>query len=266
MVVVRMEVGVMVGGHRSGVLRHQCPGSECREPVLDPGEQAFDGFGVGSGETQDRATAAGLLALADHQVRVDAHVRREIGLVDDEQIGSRDPRTALTDDIAAAGDIEDEDLDVHERGGEGGGEVVAAGLDEDQVDGVEVGLEVLDGQEVRRDVVADRGVRAGAGLDAADPFRCKHSRAAEHPRVLVGVDVVGDNREREVRSELAAEQGDQRRLAGPDRTADAEAERSSGSRVGPRIRHGTTSDRPWRGPRPRLRSAAPTTPGSRRGC
>src|SRR6185312_5680244 len=102
-----------------------------------------------------------------------------------------DARTTLADHIAAAGHVEDEDLGVYQGGGEGRGEVVAAGLDENEVHRVEVGLEVLDGQQVRGDVVADRGMRARTGLDATNPFGRKDARAAEHPRVLVGVDVVG---------------------------------------------------------------------------
>ena len=67
-------------------------------------------------------------------------------------------------------------------------------------------LEVLDGQQVGGDVVADRGVRAGAGLDRPDPLRGEHPGRAQEPRVLVGVDVVGDHAEPQLGGELAAEQ------------------------------------------------------------
>ena len=103
------------------------------------------------------------------------------------------PGPALAGDVAAAGDVEHEDLRVDQRGRERRGEVVAAGLDQHQVERREVGLEVLDGEQVRGDVVADRGVRAGAGLDGADPLGVEHPGGAQQPGVLVGVDVVGDD-------------------------------------------------------------------------
>ena len=105
------------------------------------------------------------------------------------------PGPTLARDVAAAGHVEHEDLRVDQRRREGRGQVVAAGLDENDVQRGEVALEVLDGQQVGGDVVADGGVRAGAGLDRADPLRVEDAGGAQEPGVLVGVDVVGDHAE-----------------------------------------------------------------------
>ena len=87
------------------------------------------------------------------------------------------PGPALAGHVAATGDVDHEDLRVDEGGGEGRGEVVAARLHEHEVQRRDVGLDqVLDGQQVGGDVVADRGVRAGAGLDRHDPRRRRARR------------------------------------------------------------------------------------------
>ena len=56
-------------------------------------------------------------------------------------------------------------------------------------------LEVLDGHQVGGHVVADRRVRARAGLDTDDPLLRQDAGRPEEPGVLVGVDVVGDHGE-----------------------------------------------------------------------
>ena len=61
--------------------------------------------------------------------------------------------------------------------------------------GREALLEVLHGHQVGGHVVADRRVRAGAGLDAHDPLLRQDAGRAQEPGVLVGVDVVGDDGE-----------------------------------------------------------------------
>lgn len=95
----------------------------------------------------------------------------EVDLVHDQQVRAADAGAALAGHVAAAGDVQDEQLRVHERGGEGGGEVVAAGLDQHDVQRVEVALEVLDGQQVHRHVIADRGVAGADGTGHAETQR-----------------------------------------------------------------------------------------------
>ena len=65
-------------------------------------------------------------------------------------------------------------------------------------------------------------MRAAAGLDADDPLDGQHLAAREELGVLVGVDVVGDDREVDLGPEGAAERLDQGRLAGADRPGHAD--------------------------------------------
>jgi hypothetical protein len=68
-------------------------------------------------------------------------------------------------------------------------------------------FELLGGLQVGRDVVADRGVRAAAGADRADPVAGQHPGPAEEVGVLGGVDVAGDHRQRHLLRTLLAVPG-----------------------------------------------------------
>ena len=126
------------------------------------------------------------------------------------------------------------------------GEVVAAALHQRQLHRRVGGLELLDGVEVGGDVVADRGVRARAGLDAADALVGQHRHAAQRFGVLGGEDVVGDDDDADGAGELPAQRGDERGLAASDRPADADAQRpGAGCAVRPQAcrRAGRRGDR-----------------------
>ena len=75
------------------------------------------------------------------------------------------------------------------------GQVVAAALDQDQIQRVELRFQVLHRVEVGGDVVADGGVRAAAGLHGQDAARVQHPGPAQEVGVLGRVDVVGHHRE-----------------------------------------------------------------------
>jgi hypothetical protein len=60
------------------------------------------------------------------------------------------------------------------------------------------GDQILDGIEVRRDVIADRGVRTAPGLHRGDPVVGKHRMPAKEVGVLGGVDVVGQHSKRQL--------------------------------------------------------------------
>ena len=109
-------------------------------------------------------------------------------------------------------------------GREDRGQVVAAALDEDDVQRPGRGLELLDRLEVGGDVVADRGVRAAAGLDRGDALGGQHAGGAQELGVLGRVDVVGDDAEARLVRKRAAQRGDQAALAGADGAADADPE------------------------------------------
>ena len=91
----------------------------------------------------------------------------------------------------------------------GGGEVVAARLDDDEVQGREGTLQVFGGEQVRGDIVADGGVRAGPGLHGDDALRIEHSGRAQEPGILVGVDVIGDDADADLVGKNAADRRDE---------------------------------------------------------
>ena len=116
----------------------------------------------------------------------------EVDLVDHQQVAAGDARPALARDLVAGGDVDHVDREIRQLRAEGGGQVVAAALDQDQVERGEAARQVGDAGEVDRGVLADRGVRAAAGLDAQDALGRQGAGAGEELRVLLGVDVVGD--------------------------------------------------------------------------
>lgn len=106
-------------------------------------------------------------------------------------------------------------------------------------------FEVFDGFQVGGDVVADRGVGAGAGFDGGDALGRQDGFAPQVFGVLAGVDVVGDDGDGPAVAQGAAERGDGRGLAGADRAAQADAQRAAASvgaerlgAVGVALRHG----------------------------
>src|SRR3954470_4071257 len=103
-------------------------GQAAADPVGD------DGDVTAQGDRGDRERAAAVGGLADHAVDVGAHVGGEVDLVDRQQVGAGDAGAALAGDVVTGGDVDDEDLHVGERGGEDRGQVVAAALDEDDVE------------------------------------------------------------------------------------------------------------------------------------
>ena len=91
---------------------------------------------------------------------------------------------------------------------------------------------VVERVEVLADVVADRGVRAAAGLHADDALGRQHPRALEDRGVLRGEDVVGDDRDRQLVAQRPAQGRDQLGLAAADRPADADPQRAAEPRTG----------------------------------
>src|SRR5215204_566017 len=162
--------------------------------------------------------------LHDGEARAD--MRREVDLVDDEKVGAGDPGTALARDLLAAGDVDDVDRQVGELWREGRGEVVAAGLDENEIELRETPRHRVDRREVDRAVLADGGVRAAAGLDAHDALLGQGTGDGQDARILLGVDVVGDGAKVVAPAKALAQRLHERRLARADRTADADAQRT----------------------------------------
>ena len=83
-----------------------------------------------------------------------------------------------------------------------------------------------DRREVDRGILADRGMRAAAGLDAGDALGRERAGAHQVLGVPLGVDVVGDGGDLETAAQPLAQGVHQRGLARADRAADADTQRS----------------------------------------
>ena len=74
------------------------------------------------------------LASASIGVELDADIRRQIDLVDDEQIAPQQSRSLLARNVVAARDVDHEDPPIDQIERKGRCEIVAAGLEQDQFD------------------------------------------------------------------------------------------------------------------------------------
>ena len=104
---------------------------------------------------------------------------------------------AFAGDFITLGDIDDVDEGVHEFGGEGGGEIVSTAFNQDQFGVGVTAFEFGDGGEIHAGVVSDGGVGAAARFNTEDAIRGEGVIAGEELGVFAGVDVVGDDGERD---------------------------------------------------------------------
>ncbi len=177
----------------------------------------------------ERPRPAHALGVALHHLEGGADMRGEVDLVDDQQVGPGDPGAALRRDLVPRGDIDHVDREIGELGRKRRGEIVAAGFDQDQVEAGKLRAHLRDRGEVGRSVLADRRVRAAAGLDAGDAVRRQRAGAHEIFGIPLGVDVVGDRGDVVALAQPLAQRVHQRGLAGPDRAADADPQRAVGA-------------------------------------
>ena len=102
--------------------------------MLDEAGDRFDAFAGAQIGEYIRLVAAHAPGVALHHVEAGADVRREIDLVDHQQVRARDAGAALARDLLALRDVDDVDGDVGKLGRERRRQIVAAGLDEDQIE------------------------------------------------------------------------------------------------------------------------------------
>ena len=218
------DVGVHVGACR--VVARQPRRWPCRHLGPDPRRDRRRALGRRERHEHRRQVAALRRGVPLHDAEIGVHQVRDVDLVDHEQVRAGHAGPALARHLVAAGDVEHEQLHVDEPLGEREREVVAAALDEHQVERTLPLLEVLDGVEVGGDVLADGGVRAAAGLDRDDAAGVEDAPALEGVGVLGRVDVVGHHADAQLVRQQRAQRGDERGLAGAHRSADADAERA----------------------------------------
>lgn len=169
------------------------------------------------------AVAAHSEGVAFHDGEVGADRGGEVDFVDDEEVALGDARAAFAGDFVAACDVDHLDGEVGQFPAEAGGEVVAAGFEEEEV-GVEAAVEIFEGEEVGGDILADGGVGAAAGFDGGDAIGFKRVMADQELGVLAGEDVVGDGAEVQLIAEGEAQLEHECGLAAADGAADADGE------------------------------------------
>jgi hypothetical protein len=200
--------------------------------VDDVGGDGVDADGVFDLGEDDGPLAAHAAGVAGHDVEVGADGGGEVGLVDDQEVALGEAGAAFARDLVAAGDVDDLDREVGEFAAEAGGEVVAAGLDEEEV-GAELAMEIFEREEVGGDVLADGGMGAAAGFDGADAGGVEGPVVDQEFAVFAGEDVVGDGGQCEAIAQVAAELEHERGFPAADRAADADGEGAAGEVAGP---------------------------------
>lgn len=125
-----------------------------------------------------------------HDVQIRTYRPCQIRLVHHQQIALRDPRSTFPRDLVAAAHIDDVDDEIGQLARVVCRQVVAAGLDEEQLRGV-LAVEILERGEVRRNVLSHGGVRAAAGLYGAETRGRQRGVAQEELAVFAREDVVG---------------------------------------------------------------------------
>jgi hypothetical protein len=108
-----------------------------------------------------------LRGIALHNSQISPDSLGKINLVHNEQVRPRNARSALARHLVTPSHINNIDDVVRELARVVGGEVVASGLDEEEV-GLKLLLELLQGEQVCADVLADGRVRAAACFDCSD--------------------------------------------------------------------------------------------------
>src|SRR5262245_19244168 len=137
--------------------------------------------------------AAGLFGVSLHHGEIDADIRGEVSLVDDQQIGAGDGGPALARDLFALADTDHIKGEISKIGGEGRGRIVANGFEEQYLEIRMKASELVDGRQVVRGILADGRVRASTCLDADDAVLGQSLGARQDQRFLAAVYVVRYN-------------------------------------------------------------------------
>ena len=189
-------VSMDVARHRTGSRGTKVPARWLPRVAATHPMSDFDAGAVGTRQADHRPRRHGQRSTSSIiRWHVDADVRRQVGIVDHEEIRAFDPRPALACDVAATGDVEDEDMCVDEGGREGRGEIVAPRFHQNRVQ--PECTPPSSSSMVRRLAPVSSRI-AVCGQAPVSTARIRSAR--EHPGrpqetgVLVGVDVVGDDR------------------------------------------------------------------------
>ncbi len=167
------------------------------------------------------AFTAHLAGVALHDRQVGANGRGEVSLVDDEKVRLGDARAAFARDFVAAGNVNNIDGVVRQFAAEMRGQIVAAGFEKEDV-GMKLPLEVFQREEVGGNVLANRGVRAAAGLHCSDTPGIERLMADQKLAVFLRENIVGNSRQARAVAQSPAKCEHQGGLAAAHRTPNAD--------------------------------------------
>src|SRR5262249_20136099 len=218
-------VGVCAAAVRS--LRSASLTAWARQPALleDEARDLLDAGPSLQIREYERAFGPHALGIRRHDGEVRADQRRQVDLVDDEQVRAGDSWSALARYLFACRDVDHVNREIRQLGTERRRQVVPARFDEAQLRAGKPPVHVGDGGEVHGRVFPDCRVRAAAGLDAHDAFRRQRLRTREDELVLLRVDVIGDHIDFERIPQPLAQDLDEGGLARADGAADAHPQR-----------------------------------------
>src|ERR1043166_6822527 len=158
-----------------------------------------------------------------HHLQVGADGVGKIRFVDDEQVALGQARTAFAGNFVAPRYVDHLDGEIRQLAAEAGGQVVAAGFEEQQI-GLEFLVKLFQSKKIGGDIVADGRVRAAAGFDGMDSLRWQSFMTNKILAVLPGENIVGNRGEAHGPAQFAAELKHQGRLAAADRPTNTDGE------------------------------------------
>src|SRR5262249_3711848 len=158
-----------------------------------------------------------------HHLERCSYVRRQVDLVDDQQVRSCNTWATLPWNLVTAGDINHIDRNVYQLGTERSGQVIATALHEDQLEAGVTALQIGDRLQVHRRILADGGVRTAARLDTAHAAGGQGALTNQEFGVFFSVNIVGHHGHVDGRPQAPAQRVDQRGFPASHRTSHAHA-------------------------------------------
>ena len=137
-----------------------------RDQLLNPGHDLIEALLCFEIREDERQVPAHPSAISIHNVEIRADMRRQIDLIDHEQIGTSNSRPALARNLITGCHIDHVNDCVREFRTECRSQIVAAALDEHQLD-IGMALEqIVQGLLIVRGIFTDRRMRTASGFDA----------------------------------------------------------------------------------------------------
>jgi hypothetical protein len=139
----------------------------------------------------NRARSAHFLRILFHDFEVGPHCRREIRFVDHKEVGLGDAWAPFARNFITAGDINDLDGVIGQLTTETGSEIVATRLNQEELR-FKLAVEFFESEQVRRNILTDRSVRAAASFHRANAFGGQGVVPGEELSVLTRENIIRD--------------------------------------------------------------------------